>query len=242
MQFTTLALAATSVAGALGAQTAAAAMMTVHVVKVGGANGTLSFAPNNLKAAAGDMVQFQFAPNNHTVTQSSFAKPCVPISQTSNVTGVYSGFMPVKAADTNTPTYTMMVNDTKPIWLYCSQGKHCQSGMTMVINEAATGNSTLAAFNTLAKAATANLAPGAVSGGVSGTNSSSSSSSSSGSGSGTGSGSSSGSSTTSSSGTGASSAAADAKTGASFATSVRPGSVQAMSLGSLVALGFAFLF
>ncbi|TVY50630.1 putative GPI-anchored cupredoxin, partial [Lachnellula cervina] len=229
MQFTTLALAAMSVASALGAS----AGTTVHVVKVGSANGSLTFAPNDIKVPAGDMVQFQFAPNNHTVTQSTFAKPCVPISQTSNVTGIYSGFMPVKAADTNTPTYTIMVNDTKPIWLYCSQGKHCQSGMTMVINVAATGNSTLAAYNTLAKAATANLAPGGISGGVSGTNSSSSSTSSSGT-----SGSDSGSSTTSSSGSGSSSAAAAAaaKSGTSLATAVRPGSVEAVSLGSLLAL------
>ncbi|TVY34158.1 putative GPI-anchored cupredoxin [Lachnellula occidentalis] len=240
MQFTTLALSAMSVAGAL----AATAGTTVHVVKVGSSNGSLTFAPNDIKVPAGDMVQFQFAPNNHTVTQSTFAKPCVPISQASNVTGIYSGFMPVKATDTNTPTYTMMVNDTKPIWLYCSQGKHCQAGMTMVINAAATGNSTLAAYNTLAKAATANLAPGGVSGGVSGTNSSSASSSSSGSGT-SGSGASSGSSTTSASGSSGSSsaaAAADTKNGTSFATAMRPRSVEAISVGSLVALGLAFLF
>jgi len=222
-----------SVAGAL-----AAAGTTVHVVKVGNANGSLAFSPNDLKAAAGDMVQFQFAPNNHTVTQSTFAKPCVPISQTSNVTGIFSGFMPVKATDTNTPTYTIMVNDTKPIWLYCSQAKHCQSGMTMVINVAATGNSTLAAYQTLAKAATANLAPGGVSGGVAGSNSSSSSGSSS-SGSGSSSG---GSATTSASGGSASSSsssAAGAKSSSSFATSLRSSSVEAMGFGTLVALGLA---
>ena len=32
-------------------------------------------------------------------------------------------------------TYTIMVNDSRPIWLYCAQAKHCQNGMTMVINE-----------------------------------------------------------------------------------------------------------
>ncbi|TVY55404.1 putative GPI-anchored cupredoxin [Lachnellula suecica] len=128
MQFTTIALSALSVAGAL-------AQTTVHVVKVGSANGSLIFAPNDVKAAVGDMVQFQFAPNNHTVTQSTFDNPCTPISEIQkNVTGIYSGFMPVKATDTTTPTYTIMVNNTTPMWLYCSQGKHCQSGMVMVIN------------------------------------------------------------------------------------------------------------
>mgnify|MGYP002622331431 FL=1 len=33
------------------------------------------------------------------------------------------------------PTYTIQVNDTKPLWLYCAQGRHCQNGMVMVINE-----------------------------------------------------------------------------------------------------------
>lgn len=104
-------------------------------MKVGSANGTLAFSPNNIVAAVGEMVQFQFAPANHTVTQSTFAAPCSPIGLTSNVTGVFSGFMPVAATATLTPTYTIMINSTTPMWLYCSQGKHCQAGMSMVINE-----------------------------------------------------------------------------------------------------------
>jgi plastocyanin len=110
--------------------------VTVHVVKVGNANGTLAYSPNNVKANVGDMVQFQFAPNNHTVTQSTFAQPCQPIAlNMAGVTGFYSGFMPVSASSTTTPTYSIMINNTTPIWLYCSQGKHCQAGMVMVINE-----------------------------------------------------------------------------------------------------------
>jgi plastocyanin len=108
----------------------------VHVVKVGNANGTLAYSPNNIKANVGDMVQFQFAPNNHTVTQSTFAQPCQPIALNAPGTvGFYSGFMPVSAASTTTPTYSIMINNTTPIWIYCSQAKHCQNGMTMVINE-----------------------------------------------------------------------------------------------------------
>jgi hypothetical protein len=80
------------------------------------------------------MVQFQFAPANHTVTQSTFDQPCQPISLHSNVTGVYSGFMAVSASATETPTYTIKINNTTPMWIYCSQGKHCQAGMNMVIN------------------------------------------------------------------------------------------------------------
>ena len=100
-------------------------------------NNTLTFSPDNIKVAAGSMVQFQFLAGNHTVTQSTFDQPCQPIGQHSNVTGFHSGFMPV-AAGANTgsiPTYTIMVNNTTPIWVYCAQGKHCQAGMSMVINE-----------------------------------------------------------------------------------------------------------
>ena len=51
--------------------------------------------------------------------------------------GVYSGAMDVAAAKAQgiTPTYTIMINDTKPIWLYCTTGPHCASGMSMVIND-----------------------------------------------------------------------------------------------------------
>ncbi|KAH8599514.1 Cupredoxin [Bisporella sp. PMI_857] len=93
----------------------------VHVVRVGALNGTLAYFPNKLTAAVGDMVQFQFAPANHTVTQST-------------------GFMPVSANSEMTPIFTIQVNDTKPMWLYCSKGQHCQNGMTMVINENTNAN------------------------------------------------------------------------------------------------------
>jgi plastocyanin len=176
MQFTSFALSALSIGSALAATTTSSAMasistgqITVHVVKVGNANGTLAYSPNNIKANVGDMVQFQFAPNNHTVTQSTFAQPCQPIAMNMpGTTGFYSGFMPVSAATTTTPTYTIMINNTTPIWLYCSQGMHCQKGMVAVINENPATNKTLAAFKALAAQATVNLPGGATSAGTTG--------------------------------------------------------------------------
>jgi plastocyanin len=128
MQFTTLALAA--LAGLASAQ-------TVHVVSVSTSNNSLLFTPDNLVAAAGDMVQFQFRAGNHSVVQSNFDNPCTPISQHTNVTGIFSGYMPVaaSAAMGMVPTYTIMVASTTPTWFYCATGKHCQAGMVMVINE-----------------------------------------------------------------------------------------------------------
>lgn len=129
MQFSTLALSA--LLGLASAQT------SVTVVEVSSKNNSLTFSPDNIKVAAGSMVQFQFLAGNHTVTQSTFDEPCQPISMFSNVTGFHSGYVPVAAsANTgNIPTYTIMVNNTTPIWVYCGQAKHCENGMSMVINE-----------------------------------------------------------------------------------------------------------
>lgn len=30
--------------------------------------------------------------------------------------------------------FTLTINDTNPIWLYCAQVGHCQAGMVAVIN------------------------------------------------------------------------------------------------------------
>src|SRR5947209_14232995 len=67
----------------------------------------------------------------------------------SNVTGIKSGFMPVSPGG-NTPVFSVLVNDTSPIWLYCGQVGHCQKGMAMVINEKEGSNKTLEAYKAAA--------------------------------------------------------------------------------------------
>lgn len=106
-------------------------------VEVGAINGTAAqkFFPEKIVAAPGDTIQFQFRAGNHTATQSTFDNPCEPIALHSSVTGIYSGFMPVAAGAQSIPVFTVMVNDTRPMWFYCSQGRHCQNGMVMVVNE-----------------------------------------------------------------------------------------------------------
>lgn len=115
---------------------ASAADVKVHVVKVSASGeNKLTFSPWKIQAPVGDMIQFQFGVGAHTVTQSSFDNPCVPLGSPNNLTGVHSGSMPVKAGDEMVPTYTVAVKDDKPMWLYCATGKHCQNGMVMVVNE-----------------------------------------------------------------------------------------------------------
>lgn len=131
---------------------APAGTVDMHIVKVSNKKGDLTFTPNNFEAAKGSLVQFQFYPKvcrgrwaliiigantkqKHSVVESTFDQPCVPVNNVKpEVAGFFSGFMPVKAGDATLPTYTIVINDTKPLWFYCSQGDHCQDGMVGVIN------------------------------------------------------------------------------------------------------------
>lgn len=46
--------------------------------------------------------------------------------------------------------FTIMVNDTKPIWMYCATKPHCEKGMVMAINAPQEGEKTLASYKALA--------------------------------------------------------------------------------------------
>jgi len=116
---------------------------TTHTVLVGASG--LTFEPSSLKANVGDKVIFEFRSKNHTVTQSSFASPCAPA-------GFDSGYQPVAAGSLNFPKYEITINNTQPVWMYCAQGQHCQSGMVFAVNPADSGERTFAAFQDLAKA------------------------------------------------------------------------------------------
>lgn len=71
-----------------GVTTTVAGTGATHSVQVGGSAG-LAYSPSEIKAAVGDMVVFTFMSQNHTVTQSSFDKPCDPLAG-----GMNSGFNP----------------------------------------------------------------------------------------------------------------------------------------------------
>jgi len=145
-------------AAAPPAVTATSSPFKVSVGKDG-----LTYTPSNIIAEVGTLIEFDFFPKNHTVTQSSFKDPCHPLS----TGGFFSDFVPTTASPSGT-TFTITVNDTKPIWFYCSQtvGTHCQKGMVGAINAPATGN-TLDAFILLASnASQSTFPPGGAAGGV----------------------------------------------------------------------------
>ncbi|KAF2806587.1 Cupredoxin [Mytilinidion resinicola] len=108
----------------------ALASSSTHTIEVGKSG--LSFEPNTTTAAVGDTIVFDFYPQNHSVTQSSFEKPCEPLSSTS----FFSGFM-ATSSKPDTKTFTIAIENTDPIWFYCSQNSpvdHCKAGMVGVIN------------------------------------------------------------------------------------------------------------
>lgn len=125
---------------------------TIEVI-VGGPNGNLTFTPSRVTAYPRDTIRFTFQVKNHTVTQSSFGAPCLPLTDktTGQRTGFDSGYMPVAAGTTDFPTWSLTINDTAPIWAYCAQASHCGAGMVFAVNSDESSGRNFSAFQSLAK-------------------------------------------------------------------------------------------
>ncbi|KAH9221529.1 hypothetical protein DL95DRAFT_455361 [Leptodontidium sp. 2 PMI_412] len=105
-----------------------------HSVNVGAAG--LVFTPNSLTANVGDIVEFRFYPQNHSVARAEYKYPCIPYEVVDvGKQGFWSGFNPVSVVLSNPPTFTVLINDTEPIFFYCSAPGACEEdGMVGVIN------------------------------------------------------------------------------------------------------------
>jgi len=115
----------------------------------------LVFNPEQVAAKVGDTIHFTFLNKNHTVTQSSFAAPCTRLlNDTTSEVGVDSGFMPVAAGAKEVPVWSIEVKqDTKPIWMFCKQGNHCNQGMVFAINAPQDGPKSFSTWKENAKTA-----------------------------------------------------------------------------------------
>lgn len=116
--------------------------------------------PNVVLAEVGDFIEYQFYPTNHSVVRSEFGYPCIPYEDTGvDRIGFFSGFMPVDTILPDPPSYTIRVNDTAPIFYYCSAPGSCINyGMVGVINP--NGTESVAVQTQLAKNSTFMLEPG----------------------------------------------------------------------------------
>ncbi|KAI7782375.1 hypothetical protein LA080_013521 [Diaporthe eres] len=134
-------------------------------VLVGGT--ALTFTPNSVTARPGDVLQFQFAARNHTVTQSLPTSPCRPIDAGAGVApGVNSGFIPFEGgASGMVGTFNVPVMNTQPMFLYCAQAMHCQQGMVMTVNAQSTE---LINYFNAAAVAPANVPGRSIAGGIAG--------------------------------------------------------------------------
>ncbi|RGP81627.1 extracellular serine-rich [Fusarium longipes] len=130
-------------------------------VVVGGPQDT--FVPNMIRAAVGDVIQFQFSNGNHTVTQSSEDSPCQPLQATQSG-AIHSGHIPFVDGQTTVGTFNVPLTSTDPLFFYCATGPHCQLGQVMAINPPSEAN--LVEFNKKANGALANIDAGEPTGGT----------------------------------------------------------------------------
>ncbi|RMZ79888.1 hypothetical protein DV738_g2941, partial [Chaetothyriales sp. CBS 135597] len=173
-----------------------------HQVTVGPG---LSYTPDSLTAAEGDVVEFTFG-QGHDVVSGKFDQPCQ-----------YDGTISSGQLGDG-EVFSVTINSTDPIWIYCSVPRHCQGGMALVINPPS--GRTIDDYKSAASNTDSSTTPNSVSGGVVGSVSSQSSGSSS-----------SGSSTTASSGSAASSSSSSGGSSAE-STASTSGSSSASSTAS----------
>ncbi|THH33898.1 hypothetical protein EUX98_g323 [Antrodiella citrinella] len=124
----------TSAAAAVAAPSAPPSTSSQINIDVG-AGGNFVYSPANVTAVVGTLVTFFFpdGATPHSVTQSSFADPCTPLTG-ANGTGFDSGLQ-------NSKQFTINITDiSTPIWFFCKAPTHCGTGMVGSINAPATGN------------------------------------------------------------------------------------------------------
>ncbi|KAF7880478.1 uncharacterized protein EAF02_007324 [Botrytis sinoallii] len=111
----------------------ASSNISTHSVIVGAA-GRLAFNPTSLDVALGDKILFEFLALNHTLTQSSLRYPCTWNASGGIDTG-FKQFNPSNDSGKFIVKYT--VEDTTPLWFFCSQRRpisHCHEGMIFALN------------------------------------------------------------------------------------------------------------
>ncbi|OAQ57452.1 extracellular serine-rich protein [Pochonia chlamydosporia 170] len=119
----------------------------------------LVFSPNSVTADRGDILEYQFYKQQHSVAMGDFANGCTPAAQG----GFFSGVMKTSRDGPKKKVFQVIVNSTEPMAFYCTVGSHCQNGMVGVINPSSTDS--LDKYKSTAKDAKENKAPLAIFGG-----------------------------------------------------------------------------
>ncbi|OAP58447.1 hypothetical protein AYL99_07537 [Fonsecaea erecta] len=95
-------------------------------VTVAVGNGGNTFVPDVVQVSPGNYVEFDFYPLNHSVIRAAYMYPCVPYELTGpDRVGFFSGFYPVDAILGDPPKWTLLINDTDPVFYYCGAPGSC---------------------------------------------------------------------------------------------------------------------
>ncbi|KAJ5166265.1 uncharacterized protein N7482_005046 [Penicillium canariense] len=107
-----------------------------HTIQVGPKSNPHAYVPHNITANPGDVVVFEFYPTNHSVVKADYDAPCVPASEGVFFSGMFNTFSENDGQLIGpAPTWSLIVNDTKPTFFYCTAIGSClQNGMVGVIN------------------------------------------------------------------------------------------------------------
>ncbi|KAE8395800.1 hypothetical protein BDV23DRAFT_81467 [Aspergillus alliaceus] len=127
----------TTKASSAATSTSSSTGIATHTIQVGPRSDPHQYVPSSVNASVGDVIVFEFYPRNHSVVKADYDAPCLP-AQTGAL--FYSGHFE-KFNEENgqligpPPTWSLVVNDTKPTFFYCTAIGSCnKNGMVGVIN------------------------------------------------------------------------------------------------------------
>ncbi|KAF7586162.1 hypothetical protein BBP40_009337 [Aspergillus hancockii] len=115
--------------------------IATHTIKVGHRSDPHQYSPPSVNASVGDIVVFEFYPRNHSVIEADWGVPCQPAHKKSIfASGHFNSFNEQDGQLVGPPpTWSLVVNDTKPVFFYCTAIDSCNvNGMVGVINPNAT--------------------------------------------------------------------------------------------------------
>ncbi|KAF1965693.1 hypothetical protein BU23DRAFT_604028 [Bimuria novae-zelandiae CBS 107.79] len=113
------------------------------------------------QAAVGDTVVFQFYPPQHSVVRADEGNPCIPYEYYHSGSGGFFSGMQTVGVNDPIPTWTLRINDTEPIFFYCSaEGSCVEQQMVGGINMTHKNQSTLDRQIKLINKGTRMLQPG----------------------------------------------------------------------------------
>ncbi|KAF1810346.1 hypothetical protein P152DRAFT_369051, partial [Eremomyces bilateralis CBS 781.70] len=138
------------------------ALAANHTISIGSSG--LNIAPNVTHAVPGDLLIFRFFPGHHNVASGPFGTPC---QSSATGGGIFSGW--VDASDKEqgaAQIFVVEVNDTEPLWLYCSTPHHCSNGQVAVVNPPSDRSQTLEQYLGAARSTDQSSQPDGIIGGA----------------------------------------------------------------------------